>query len=73
MNFQKALDLVESILKAKTGKQLTDPEKQILKAAWENQTYNNISDSLYLSIGHSEEGRRQRAEGCNTVWASDPN
>jgi CheY-like chemotaxis protein len=52
MNFEKALNLVESILKAKTGKQLTDPEKQILKAAWENQTYNNVSDSLYLSIGH---------------------
>ncbi|MBD2386945.1 response regulator [Cylindrospermum sp. FACHB-282] len=52
MNFEKALLLVESILKDKTGKELTDPEKQILKAAWENQPYNNISDSLYLSVGY---------------------
>ncbi len=52
MNFEKALELVESLLQAKTGKPLTDPEKQILKAAWENQTYNNISDSLYLTLGH---------------------
>lgn len=52
MNFEKALDLVEFILKTKTGKQLTEPEKEILKAAWDNQTYNNAADSLYLSVAH---------------------
>jgi CheY-like chemotaxis protein len=52
MNFESALDLVGSLLKTQTGKPLTDSEKEILKAAWENQTYNNISENLYLSLGH---------------------
>lgn len=52
MTFEEALQLVEVILEAKTGKQLALPEKEILKAAWENETYSSVADSLYLSVGH---------------------
>ncbi len=52
MTFEEALPWVESILEAKTGKQLTPPEKEILKAAWDNETYNAVADSLYMSVGH---------------------
>lgn len=52
MTFEEALAWVEATLEAKTGKQLTPPEKEILKAAWENETYSAVADSLYLSVGH---------------------
>jgi CheY-like chemotaxis protein len=52
MTFEEALAWVEAALEAKTGKQLTPPEKEILKAAWENETYSAVADSLYLSVGH---------------------
>ncbi|MGB7444403.1 MAG: response regulator [Coleofasciculaceae cyanobacterium] len=52
MTFEEALAWVEATLKAKTDKQLTPPEKEILKAAWENETYSAVADSLYLSVGH---------------------
>jgi len=52
MVFEEALEFVEFTLKTKTGKKLSDPEKQILKAAWDNKTYNDIADSLYLSVGY---------------------
>ncbi len=52
MTFEEALVWVQITLEAKTGKQLTTPEKLILKAAWENETYSAIAESLYMSIGH---------------------
>jgi CheY-like chemotaxis protein len=52
MTLEEAIKWVESTLEAKTGKQLTTPEKGILKAAWENETYNAVADSLYISVGH---------------------
>ncbi|HAZ48711.1 MAG TPA: response regulator [Cyanobacteria bacterium UBA11369] len=52
MTFEEALQLIEATLEAKTAKQLTPPEKEILKAAWENDTYTNVAESLYLSTGH---------------------
>jgi len=52
MRFEEALQLVEAILQAKTGKQLTSLEKEILKAAWDNETYHSVAESLYLTIGH---------------------
>jgi len=52
MTFEEALTWVEATLQTKTGKQLTPPEKEILKAAWDNETYSNIADSLYMSVGH---------------------
>ena len=52
MTFEEALLWVESTLEAKTGKQLSSPEKQILKAAWDNDTYSGVADSLYMSVGH---------------------
>lgn len=48
MTFEEAINWVES----KTGKKLTVPEKGILKAAWENEPYNAVADSLYLTVGH---------------------
>lgn len=52
MTFEEALSLVEFTLESQTGKQLTPPEKQILKAAWLNEAYNAVAESLYLSVGH---------------------
>lgn len=50
--FFETLQLIEARLEAKTGKHLTPPEKEILKAAWNNETYHTVADSLYLSIGY---------------------
>lgn len=52
MTLEEAIQWVDSTLESKTGKKLTVPEKQILKAAWENETYNAVADSLYMSVGH---------------------
>ncbi|MBC5796310.1 response regulator [Sphaerospermopsis sp. LEGE 00249] len=52
MNLEEAIQWVDSTLESKTGKKLTFPEKGILKAAWENETYNAVADSLYISVGH---------------------
>ncbi len=52
MTIEEAIEWVESILESKTGKQLTAPEKGILKAAWDNETYSAVADSLYMSVGH---------------------
>lgn len=52
MNFEEVMEFIETAIAAKTGRQLTKPEKEILKAAWLNQTYNSIADSLYLSVGY---------------------
>jgi CheY-like chemotaxis protein len=52
MTFEEAIKWVDSTLESKTGKKLTVPEKGILKAAWENETYNAVADSLYMSVGH---------------------
>ncbi len=52
MTFEEAIEWVESTLESKTGKQLTAPEKGILKAAWEDETYRDVADSLYMSVGH---------------------
>ena len=52
MTLEEALEFVESTLQAKTDKQLTPPEKEILKAAWDNETYSTVADRLYMSVGH---------------------
>lgn len=52
MTLEEALEFVEYTLEAKTGKQLTTPEKQILKAAWDNETYNAVAESLHMSVGY---------------------
>ncbi len=52
MTFEEALEFIEGSLEAKTGKRLTAPEKEILKAAWDDEPYSAIADSLYLSVGH---------------------
>lgn len=52
MSFEGVLKHIEATLEAKMGKRLTPPEKQILQAAWNNETYNKVADSLYLSVGH---------------------
>lgn len=52
MTFEKALEMIEGILNSQTGKQLTNSEKEILKAAWDNETYSAIAEGLYLSVGH---------------------
>jgi len=52
MTLDKALQLIQAALEAKTGKHLTPVEKQILKAAHNNETYYQVADSLYLSVGY---------------------
>ncbi|MBE9122896.1 response regulator [Tychonema sp. LEGE 07199] len=52
MTFEEALEFIEAALESKTSRTLSLLEKEILKAAWENTTYNAVADSLYLSIGH---------------------
>ncbi|VXD14943.1 putative signal transduction response regulator [Planktothrix serta PCC 8927] len=52
MTFEEAVRFVDSTLESKTGKKLTLTEKNILQAAWNNETYSNVAESLYLSIGH---------------------
>ncbi|WRH66342.1 MAG: response regulator [Planktothrix sp. GU0601_MAG3] len=52
MDFQEALEFVQATLDSKTAKQLTASEKEILKAAWNKETYSNLADSLYLSAGY---------------------
>jgi len=52
MIFEEALAWVESTFQSQLDTQLTSSEKAILKAAWENQTYSAVADSLYLSVGH---------------------
>ncbi len=52
MTLEEAIEWVESTLESKTGKQLTAPEKGILKAAWENEPYSAVADNLYMSVGH---------------------
>ncbi|BAY66211.1 two-component response regulator [Calothrix brevissima NIES-22] len=52
MTLEEAIKWVDSTLESKTGKKLTIPEKEILKAAWENEPYNAVADSLYMSVGH---------------------
>ncbi|MEQ9483320.1 response regulator [Coleofasciculus sp. F4-SAH-05] len=52
MTLKEALEFVESALQAKTDKQLTPPEKEILKAAWDDETYSTVADRLHMSVGH---------------------
>lgn len=52
MTLEEALLFVDATLEAKTDKHLTAPEKQILKAAWDNETYSAVAESLYMSVGH---------------------
>jgi hypothetical protein len=52
MTSEESLQLIEVTLESKTGKQLTPPEKEIIKAAWDNETYSNVAESLYLSVGY---------------------
>ena len=52
MTSQEALQFIKTTLESKIGKQLTLPEKEILKAAWDNETYSNVAESLYLSLGY---------------------
>lgn len=52
MTSEEALKFIEAILESKTGKQLTPPEKEIIKAAWDKETYSNLAQSLYLTVGH---------------------
>lgn len=52
MTSEEALQFIEGILKSKTGKQLSSQEKEILKAAWDNESYRNVAESLYLTVGY---------------------
>lgn len=46
MTVEEAIKFIQKV------KQLTAIEKEILKAAWENETYATIAKKSYLSVGH---------------------
>lgn len=51
MDFEQSIDFVnEHLEKIKAGRRITDPERLVLKAAWENITYEDIA----TEINHSE-------------------
>ncbi|NJM22934.1 MAG: hypothetical protein HC836_45070 [Richelia sp. RM2_1_2] len=52
MSFEEALKLIKTTLYINSGKQLTLVEKEILKAAWENEVYLTIAKNSHLSVGH---------------------
>ncbi|MGL4499447.1 MAG: response regulator [Planktothrix sp.] len=52
MTFEDTLEFVEATLNSTASKQLTHLEKEILKATWDKETYSNLADNLYLSVGH---------------------
>lgn len=52
MTFEEILKFIEVTLDSKAGQPLTPSEKQILKAAWDNESYSSLAESLYLSVGH---------------------
>lgn len=52
MTFEEILTFVEATLESKIDKPLTASEIEILKAAWNHETYSNLADSLYLSVSY---------------------
>lgn len=52
MTFEETLECVETTLESKIGKPLTASEIEILKAAWDNESYSSLAESLYFSVGH---------------------
>lgn len=52
MTTEDAVNFIQTALFANKRKQLTVIEKEILKAAWENETYATIARSSHLSNGH---------------------
>jgi hypothetical protein len=52
MTFEEALKVIKTNLYNNKRKQLTVIEKEILKAAWENETYATIAKNSHLSVGH---------------------
>ncbi len=52
MLIEEALQLIETIFYSNTGKQLNYIEKEILQAAWNNQTYSSVAKNSYLSAGY---------------------
>lgn len=52
MTFEEALKVIKTTLYNNKRKQLTVIEKEILKAAWENETYATTAKNSHLSVGH---------------------
>ena len=49
MTSEKALQFILATLESKTGKQLNSQEKEIFKAAWDNQTYSSVAEPKSIS------------------------
>ncbi|MGB6295973.1 MAG: hypothetical protein WBF90_07275 [Rivularia sp. (in: cyanobacteria)] len=52
MTVEEAIKFIKTTLYNNKRKQLTVIEKEILKAAWDNQTYPTIAENSHLSVGH---------------------
>lgn len=46
MNFEEALKITDDVVFAKRGEHLSDLQKAILQASWENDTYNEVLEKL---------------------------
>ncbi|MEM7757964.1 MAG: DUF1822 family protein [Cyanobacteria bacterium P01_A01_bin.40] len=52
MDFDTALDYVNSVLRDKTGKELTKPEITIFKGSWQGMTYEQMANSSSYSTNY---------------------
>jgi len=52
MNIQDVLDFAEQLLKEKTGKGLTQLQREILQRAWDKETYADFSDDNSYSYSY---------------------
>ena len=52
MNIEEALKTIDDLVFAKKGELLSDLQKAILQASWENDTYQEIAEKFPYNEGH---------------------
>ncbi|WP_377476092.1 MAG: NB-ARC domain-containing protein [Microcoleus anatoxicus] len=52
MDFEEALKIIDDLVFAKKGELLSDLQKAILQASWENYTYKEMAEKLPYNEGH---------------------
>ena len=52
MNIEEALKIIDDLVFAKKGELLSDLQKAILQASWENYTYQEIAEKFLYNDGH---------------------
>ncbi len=54
MNIENAIAILQPLVFAKTGKYLDTLQLNILRGAWENQTYEEIAETYCFSLAHAK-------------------